>query len=233
VKYRFVKYTVPLIVAATALRAQVIRGRVIDAATATGLDGATMSVLGHPQQVTSDDSGKFVLRLYKEGMVLLTARRSGYANGSWSFVLMTNDTADVVLPMRVVPALDTVRVTSHAAPLPRFADFERRRAQQNGGTFITRADIESSAPIQTADLFRRTASVEVRTKGLRRLSRRAVLVSAARGASCPWAGTDWCSDRSSASTRFPRSRFTASRFMPALPPFQWSTEARSQMGRAD
>jgi len=147
---------------------QLIRGRVIDGINQHGLDAATITVVGEPEPAQSDESGKFVMHLRRPGTVVLTARRLGYLPGTWSFDMALLDTADAVLPMQPAAVkLDTVSVRENEAPALHVAAFERRRSQKNGGTFITRDQIENNPPVQTADLLRRVASVEVRTKGMR------------------------------------------------------------------
>src|SRR4051812_37706759 len=97
--------------------AQLIRGKVVDASTQTGLGGATISVVGEPAAARSDDSGKFVLPLHRPGMVVLTVRRLGYAAQTWSFSMTEKDTADATLPIQAAPrTLDTVSVSEKEAP---------------------------------------------------------------------------------------------------------------------
>ena len=147
---------------------QLIRGRVIDGINQHGLDAATVTVVGEPAPAQSDESGKFVILLRRPGTIVLTVHRLGYLPGTWSFDMALRDTADVILPMQpAVTTLDTVSVRETEAPALHVADFERRRSQKNGGTFITRDQIENNPPVQTADLLRRVPSVEVRMKGMR------------------------------------------------------------------
>jgi hypothetical protein len=148
--------------------AQLIRGKVIDGVNQRGLGAATITVVGEAAPAPSDESGKFVMQLRRSGTVVLTVRRLGYLPGTWSFDMTLRDTADVILPMQpTATTLDTVSVREKESPALHVADFERRRSQKNGGTFITRDQIENSPPVQTADLLRRVPSVEVRTKGMR------------------------------------------------------------------
>src|SRR4051812_2780089 len=115
----------------TVLSAQLVRGKVIDASTHIGLSGATLSVVGEPNPVRSDDSGKFVMRIHRPGNVVLTAQRVGYVATTWSFAMAEKDTADATLPLEAAPkVLDTVSVTERETPAFRVADFERRRGQK-------------------------------------------------------------------------------------------------------
>jgi hypothetical protein len=148
--------------------AQLIRGRIIDGINQNGLGAATITIVGVPEPAQSDESGKFVMQLRRSGTVVLTVRRLGYLPGTWSFDMTVRDTADLLLPMQPVAAtLDTVSVRESETPAPHVADFEHRRSQKNGGTFITHDQIENNPPVQTADLLRRVPSVEVRMKGMR------------------------------------------------------------------
>jgi hypothetical protein len=157
-----------LVVAARDVAGQVVRGRVVDANTGSALAGASLSAVGDPTTARTDDSGKFVLVIRRPGTVVLTARRLGYQAQTWTFAMTAADTADATLPLEpAVARLDTVNVNATAAAASPFvADFERRRAAKNGGTFITRADIDNNPPIQTADLLRRVPQVDVRQKGM-------------------------------------------------------------------
>lgn len=163
---RIVRFAL-LIALPSTLSAQLIRGKVIDAASQIGLAGATVSVVGENVPARSDDSGKFVMQLHRAGTVVLTVRRVGYSPMTWSFAMTEKDSADATLPIQaMVTTLDTVSVKEKETAAFMFADFERRRGQKNGGSFITRAEIDNNPPIQTADLLRRVPSVDVRMKGM-------------------------------------------------------------------
>ena len=151
----------------SALSAQVVRGKIVDAATQQPLADATISVVGEPSPARSDEAGKFTMVLRHAGTIVLTVQRLGYARNTWSFAMTASDTADAVLPIQPNPkTLDTVSVDAKAPVSLHVADFERRRQQKNGGTFITREEIEKNPPTQTAELLRRVPSVDVRQKGM-------------------------------------------------------------------
>src|SRR4051812_40601396 len=109
----------------SAMSAQVVRGKVVDADSNIGLAGATISVVGENAASRSDDSGKFVLVLHRPGSVVMTVRRLGYAQQTWTFAMMASDIADAVLPIRSMPPqLDTVNVNAATTGALHVADFE-------------------------------------------------------------------------------------------------------------
>ena len=150
--------------------AQLVRGTIVDSASRRPLSGATVTAVGEPVSTRSDDAGRFALPLHRAGMVVLTVRRLGYSAQTWSFAMTAADTADATLP--IVPAvaqLDTVDVNARTsvAMSANVVDFERRRQQRSGGTFITRDQIDEEHAVTTSDLLRRVPSVDVRQKDLR------------------------------------------------------------------
>lgn len=162
-----IRRTLLILIVPAVAGAQVVRGKVVDATTQQPLSGATITIVGEPAPVRTDDAGKFAVVLHRAGVVVLTAQRLGYVRQTWNFTMSTSDTADAMLPLQAAPArLDTVSVNAGAPVSLHVADFERRRQQKNGGTFITRADIDGNPPVQTADLLRRVPSVDVRQKGM-------------------------------------------------------------------
>ena len=146
----------------------VIKGRVIDPATEHQVSDASIVVVADMVQATSDSLGRFVIRVRRAGTNVLTVRRLGYEARSFAIEVPSNDTAEVQLPLeRTATQLDTVTVVDRPAVSPRLDAFEQRLRAKRGGWFLTRAQIDSQHPIETADLLRRAVGVEVVRKDLR------------------------------------------------------------------
>jgi hypothetical protein len=149
-------------------RAQVIRGRITDALTNERVVSAVITVIGERIEARSDDAGRFTMSLRRAGANVINVRRLGYVSQSWPVDIPAGDTADVQLKLQPAPAnLDAVSVNAPEMPLIALDAFERRRAQHNGGFFVTRDDVERLVPSQTSDLLRRAPGVEVVQKALR------------------------------------------------------------------
>ncbi|HXT14516.1 MAG TPA: carboxypeptidase regulatory-like domain-containing protein [Gemmatimonadaceae bacterium] len=152
--------------AAGHLGAQVVRLRITDAASDAPLPNATITAIGERMQWRSDSTGRVVVAVRRPGANIFTIRRLGFDEITTTLEVPERDTLNVHVIMHAAArTLDTVTV--NAVPVvARLSDFERRRQQKGGGTFITRAEIENNPPIQTADLLRRVSSVDVRQKGM-------------------------------------------------------------------
>jgi hypothetical protein len=149
--------------------AQVVRIRVTDAASDQPVAGATIATIGQRVEARSDDAGRVVIPMLHAGANVFTVRRIGYLVVTTTLDVPPHDTLNVhVILQREAVALDTIAVneTVPSVPAIQVEAFERRRKLNLGGTFITRAQIDSSPPMQTLDLFRSVRGIEVHEKGM-------------------------------------------------------------------
>jgi CarboxypepD_reg-like domain len=160
-----------LLVASATAQSQgwgVIKGRVVDPATDRRISDASIVVAADMVQARTDSLGQFLVRVRRSGTNVLTVRRLGYDARSFAIEVPSNDTAEVQLPLeRAATRLDTVTVRDAPIVSPRLDAFERRLRSKRGGWFVTRAEIDSQHPIETADLLRRAVGVEVVKKDLK------------------------------------------------------------------
>ena len=168
---RHILGAVGLLVASATAQSQgwgVIKGRVVDPATDQRISDASIVVAADIVQARTDSLGRFLVRVRRAGTNVLTVRRLGYDARSFAIDVPDNDTAEVQLPLERAPAmLDTVTVRDAPIVSPRLDAFERRLRSRGGGWFVTRAQIDSQHPIETADLLRRAVGVEVVKKDLK------------------------------------------------------------------
>jgi hypothetical protein len=112
--------------------------------------------------VLSGPDGRFALDSLESGRREFVARRVGYGAESLSMTFDPGrfDSLEFVLHLTST-TLDRLDVVGSPLISPRLEGFERRRAQKNGGQFLTRADIERRMPQVTSDLIRRLQGVRM------------------------------------------------------------------------
>jgi hypothetical protein len=160
-----------LLLATPAAMAQVVHGRVLDAATEAPIAAAVVSIrTGGAERTTNADSlGRFVLAAARDTAFRLEASAAGYREASSSERrLARGDSLEVILRLSadtvLLEPLEVVAVRRRrSAQLEAFYARARLRAQ---GWFVTRAQIESRAALRTTDLLRRAPGIRlVETRG--------------------------------------------------------------------
>ena len=165
--------TLVLLSAATSVRGQVVRGRVIDNATGEGVPTAVVEALAAGRSAgrtrTAVD-GKFEVRLRAAGTFRFTAQRTGYDGTVTSDVpVAPRETVYVELrmataPTRLDPLLVTARVNPpHRRSLEMVGFYDRER--WGIGRFIRREDFENRASLSTATILAREPGTVLRGSG--------------------------------------------------------------------
>lgn len=153
----------------TPLSGQVVRGAVLDESTGTGVEGATVALIGPTgdgSRAVTDSTGRFTLSGRGLGDYLLHVSRIGYrAVTTPSLLLDRSDTVEVAIRVAVeaVP-LAPLTVTARAGPvtvdprLKRWGYFDRRAEYSTLSTgtahFLDVEYIRRRAPSRVTDLFR-------------------------------------------------------------------------------
>ena len=120
---------------ATAVEAQTIAGRVIDAAsggavfdaivTATSADGRELG------SVRTDSAGKFLIRSFRAGSFLVRVQHAAYGDHSARIDIGLGERVDLTIPLQISPTvLDSIPVTARSRltlPDMGYAGFEERR----------------------------------------------------------------------------------------------------------
>ena len=155
-----------LVLAATTARAQAKSGALyglIHDPNGRPVDNADVSIESLNALARTDSAGRFQLRMLDPGHVLVSIRRLGYDPETFEFTLhaMTDDSVDVTMQQNVqlLDAMKTNGALSH-----RFAalqEFYTRRARHNGGSFLTRADIEHRNTAVLSEVLRDVPGVRV------------------------------------------------------------------------
>ena len=139
--------------------AQIIRGRVVDAATSTPIPGARVTLRRSSDSsaltISSGDDGSFALRAPGAGDYTIDVVRLGFGparHGPVSLARGQVVTVDVSL-QQIPYTLDSLTITgdANAAMLDRVGWYVRQRS--DFGHFITRRDIESHRVGRVTDLL--------------------------------------------------------------------------------
>lgn len=133
------------------LAAQVIQGRVVDAASSQGVAEAVVTAIGPNQRpverVRTGADGTFVIRLRAPGAYQLQGERVGYRpTRSGALEVEVRQTVDVVINLSAEPlTIEALRVTGRRQP-PKSPALENhgfyRREAAGFGEFLRREDIE-------------------------------------------------------------------------------------------
>jgi hypothetical protein len=149
-------------------RTGVVALQVIDDETDAPLPGVRVSILGDSADRVTDERGRAVLAVKRDGRLPVVLRRLGYMPGSVMADLSATDTTRLTFAMsRVVQTLATVAVNEKAlANSPMLAAFERRRLLGSGSSrYVTREDIEQLRPLRLSDVIRTIPSVTLMMDG--------------------------------------------------------------------
>lgn len=138
-----------------------VRGRVVDFVTERPVPGASVRVPETAHVAWTNEEGRFVLRDVPVGLRFLRVTFLGTVSEKLRLQLRSGREHGVELRLvtQVLP-LPPLRVAVAASPTGKLAGFHRRRAR-GVGRFITRAEIERRAPMETSDLFRILPGIRV------------------------------------------------------------------------
>ena len=147
------------------LGGQTVQGQVTELGTTVVVATGTIVLLDERgAEVASGPvtAGQFSLVAPQAGRYRLRFQAVGYRTTlTPAFELSARGTLGLSLHVRPQPAvrLDTVDVAGEPVPA-RLADFYRRRAE-GGGSFITRAQFEHTAPTRVTDVLRRMTGLTI------------------------------------------------------------------------
>lgn len=157
-----------LVLAPAALRAQVVRGSVVDAATGAPVARAAVRLLAADSALAvavTDTAGRFVIRAPRAGAFRVSATRLGYAETrSGELLLSPGDVLDVVyqLPQQTV-TLDPLQVVTQRRLPWRLVQFEERAARAGPGVVIVRRDeLLRRSPSRATDALNGIGGLRIR-----------------------------------------------------------------------
>jgi hypothetical protein len=150
------------------LRAQSIRGLLLDAESGAVISAATMVLLTEDSvavgNVVTDPGGAFLLAAPRPGAYRLQAQRLGYrAATTPPLDLEARDTIEVEFRLSTqAVVLQPLRVVAYSQHPGRvLGGFHERAARGGFGTFITREQIEQRHPVYASDLIRTVPGIQV------------------------------------------------------------------------
>lgn len=155
--------TVVLLLTGSTIRAdaQIVRGRVIESATNTGLEAVSLTLLDERRDprlsTTSDANGRFHLRLSQSGRYALRVELQGY-RGFVAEAVIVGATEEVVLELHlatdeIVVAPITVLGRRQTGSTEDFEQRVRLMRLAGIGHTLTRADIERQGAFDITDLL--------------------------------------------------------------------------------
>lgn len=153
------------VLAGRTVQAQTVQGQVTEAGTAAVVTAGVVALLderGADVARATVAGGQFSIDAPAPGRYRLRFQAVGYRTTlTPAFDLVAGGSLGVSLQVRPQTAvrLDTVDVAGEPVPA-RLADFYRRRAD-GGGSFITRAQFEHTAPTQVTDVLRRMTGLTI------------------------------------------------------------------------
>jgi len=154
-----------LAIGAASMEAQGARvtGVVLDS-TRAPISGATVSVDGHRDEARSDSTGRFALAGVAVGARRLRVRRVGAAPVERAIVVVEGRAAEVEIVLDALaqrlPAVEVSAASVRLVGVMGGSDFAGRQ-RMGGGTFFSRARIDSLRPRRVHDLFRMTSGLAV------------------------------------------------------------------------
>jgi hypothetical protein len=150
-----------------AASAQAVQGRLIGRETQTPVHGGTVHLVAADSQVVSqaltDSAGRFTLQAPAPGSYWLLGSAPGYERSETdAFAVGAEGTRVSFVIGRAPVVLETVTATGVAREDRLwYGGFHQRMAENNGGRFITAAQIERQRPVEMVDLLRSLPSFEV------------------------------------------------------------------------
>lgn len=178
---------------AGAARAQVVQGRVVDAATDRPVAAAEVALLdaAGEQRLTAltDTSGAFRLPAPRPGRYALRVAHLAYDTvAGETFEVAAGELVEVVVrvgarPIELAALEVTARRGYRTGPLAEFYERLDRRGKGGWGHFVTRDEIERRPGALPTDLLRMIPRVEIVRSGI--FSNRVVMRGGARGYCAP------------------------------------------------
>ncbi len=137
-----------------------ITGTVVAAISGRPLGGARVSIANGPL-TRADERGAFTLTDVPTGTRMMQVRAVAHYP-----ISMPVDVVDGAAPLRIAMStleavLDTVRVTARRTG-SELIEFLSRKRSSGAGKFLTSEDIARRRPLETSDLFRTVAGVDLR-----------------------------------------------------------------------
>jgi hypothetical protein len=161
------------VLAATPLAGQIVRGKVLDAATGAGVPAAAVRALGEGRDVgharTAAD-GTFSFQLRVPGTVRIEAQRTGYRTTlTGDLPVGVRETVDVEVKLSAQAiAIEPLRVTARAEP-PRRPSLELNgfygRERQGVGRYLRREDFENRGNHNLAQVLSRVQGTAIYYSG--------------------------------------------------------------------
>ena len=159
----------------TAARAQTgsaqVTGTVIDATSGSVVPNADILQLGVGRRVLSDSLGKYLFPDLPAGIVRFLVRVRGFPSTMVIVALAPGESMSRMIELDSTSvgrtraqSLPAAEITAARAPMPRYADFERRRL--NGrGQYLLREEIEKAGFSSLQDAMRGLRGVHVECGG--------------------------------------------------------------------
>jgi hypothetical protein len=154
---------------ATPLSAQILRGKVLDAATGAGVPAVAVRALSEGHDVghaRTGADGTFSFQLRAAGTVRIEAQRTGYRTTlTGDLPVGTRETVDVEVKLSAEAiAIEPLRVTARAEP-PRRRSLELNgfydRERQGIGKYLRREDFENRANQNLAQVLSRVQGTAI------------------------------------------------------------------------
>lgn len=138
-----------------------LRGRVVDAGTGAGVEGADVVLQNRHAHVVTDGRGRFRFDLVRPGRYPIEVRRLGYQTRSDTLEIPAGTSLEVTLEISAeVTVLPGIEVVARSLVLESKGFYDRQR-QGFRGVFLDRTAIEKYDPIYVPDLFKNIPGVEV------------------------------------------------------------------------
>jgi hypothetical protein len=145
---------------ATAGRAAIIHGRVLEQGRARALEGAIIILMPENVQAITDKDGRFLFEGIVAGVHTLRSALEGHDSREDSVRLDLGETVDVLLRLGSRSReVDPIEVAVRSVALTRAEFYDRRDHAR--GTFLGPADLARRNARVTTDLFRTMPSVDV------------------------------------------------------------------------
>ncbi|MDH5590097.1 MAG: TonB-dependent receptor [Gemmatimonadota bacterium] len=138
-----------------------LHGRVVDAESRDGVDGAEVSVLGTSLAAVTDRRGRFAFPAVPAGSWVVSVARLGYGIRTDTVRVPDGVSVSATLTISTEPIpLEGLVVDMRSLLLEKRGFYDRKR-QGFSGLFMDRTTIEDRNPLFVSDLFRSVPGVEI------------------------------------------------------------------------